>query len=337
MGHVDPKQVPSKGKPWTAISELDFIHKVDLIIPQDIYDVVVQKMAERESPSYYRVTMSLGQILETKFLTQYIKLGNLMMLSEGKTAMGQLFTLREGILNIYLDRETYERAGLEGKPHGIKGDRGSKPRWKVSYNLREESMVHGRKKFDRLGYACKNVLNQPMKWLVCNASSSDLNIDLLESFGATKIISAPRLATDTGINQTSLRIPSTILAQGDRESLEYSATEMYEWLSLVRLESPRIVTGDAIDPYLSRYSPPEADSSTAQTQVCKLSWQGFLSSSWLRGLFVDIVTNCPSQSWFAFSATTFSRNILGGCSELTFLRPPESSGEFLMWEIKSLD
>lgn len=28
MGHVDPKQIPSKGKPWTAISDLDFIHKV---------------------------------------------------------------------------------------------------------------------------------------------------------------------------------------------------------------------------------------------------------------------------------------------------------------------
>lgn len=42
----------------------------------------------------------------------------------------------------------------------------------ISYNLREESMLHGRKRFDRLVYACKNVLNQPMKWLVCNASSS---------------------------------------------------------------------------------------------------------------------------------------------------------------------
>lgn len=54
-----------------------------------------------------------------------------MMLSEGKTAMGQLFTLREGTLNLYLDRETYERAGLEGKPYGTKGDRGSKPRWSM--------------------------------------------------------------------------------------------------------------------------------------------------------------------------------------------------------------
>ncbi|KAL7794375.1 ribonuclease P 40kDa subunit domain-containing protein [Trichoderma ceciliae] len=337
MGHVDPKQIPSKGNPWTAISNLDFIHKVDLIIPQDIYEIVVQKMTARESPAYYRVVMTLGQVLETKFLTQYIKLGNVMMLSEGKTAIGNLFTLREGHLDLYLDRETYERAGLEGKPYGIKGDRGSKPRWKVSYNLREESMLHGRKRFDRLVYACKNVLNQPMTWLICNASSSSPSLDLLESLGAKKMISSPRLVADTGIQQIPLRISSTILAQGDREALEYSATEMYEWLSLVRLESPRIVAGDTIDPYLSRYSPPEADSAVAQTQVCKLSWQGFLSSSWLRGLFVDIVTIYPSHSWFALSGTAFSRNILGGCNEWSFLRPPDSSEEFLMWETKSQD
>ncbi|KAL7936423.1 ribonuclease P 40kDa subunit domain-containing protein [Trichoderma chlorosporum] len=267
MGHVDPKQVPSKGKPWTAISDLDFIHKVDLIIPQDIYETVAQKMTERDAPTYHRVVMTLGQVLETKFLTQYIKLGNITMLSEGKTTIGNLFTLREGNLDLYLDRETYERAGLEGKPYGIKGDRGSKPRWKVSYNLREESMLHGRKRFDRLVYACKNVLNQSMTWLVCNGSSSAMSVDLLQSLNAIEMTSSPILSTDTGIYQIPLRVPSTILAQGDREALEYSATEMYEWLSLVRLESPRVEEGDTIDPYLSRYSPPEADSAVARVQV----------------------------------------------------------------------
>lgn len=58
-----------------------------------------------------------------------------MMLSEGKTTIGNLFTLREGILDLYLDRETYERAGLEGKPYGNKGNRGSKPRWSTSMNF----------------------------------------------------------------------------------------------------------------------------------------------------------------------------------------------------------
>jgi hypothetical protein len=30
---------------------------------------------------------------------------------------------------MFLDRETYERAGLVGKPYGAKGDRARKPRW----------------------------------------------------------------------------------------------------------------------------------------------------------------------------------------------------------------
>lgn len=59
----------------------------------------------------------------------------------------------------------------------------------VSYNLREESMLHGRKKFDRLGYACKTVLNQPMKWLVCNASSSGKLLCFYSCATATSLFS----------------------------------------------------------------------------------------------------------------------------------------------------
>jgi ribonuclease P/MRP protein subunit RPP40 len=37
-----------------------------------------------------------------------------------------------GMLTMYLERETYERAGLVGQPHGVKGKRGLKPRWSKS-------------------------------------------------------------------------------------------------------------------------------------------------------------------------------------------------------------
>lgn len=33
---------------------------------------------------------------------------------------------------MYMDKETYERAGLVGKPYGVKGKRGLKPRWSKS-------------------------------------------------------------------------------------------------------------------------------------------------------------------------------------------------------------
>jgi ribonuclease P/MRP protein subunit RPP40 len=41
----------------------------------------------------------------------------------------RLTNWRAGILTLYLDKETYERAGLVGKPDGVKGKRGTRPRW----------------------------------------------------------------------------------------------------------------------------------------------------------------------------------------------------------------
>jgi len=32
MGHVDPKQPPSKGKPWATLASQDFVHRVRQIL-----------------------------------------------------------------------------------------------------------------------------------------------------------------------------------------------------------------------------------------------------------------------------------------------------------------
>lgn len=57
-----------------------------------------------------------------------------------------------------------------GKPYGVKGNRGLKPRWVVEFDLRSPSMFRGKKGFDRLVHACKNVLNEPVTWLFCNVA-----------------------------------------------------------------------------------------------------------------------------------------------------------------------
>lgn len=31
MGHVDPKQLPRRGKPWSSLMTLDYIHKVSTL------------------------------------------------------------------------------------------------------------------------------------------------------------------------------------------------------------------------------------------------------------------------------------------------------------------
>lgn len=73
------------------------------------------------------------------------------MFSEGRVDADNVFSLKDGrislspflaprviifanpaisgTLTMYLDKETYERAGLVGKPYGVKGQRDLKPRW----------------------------------------------------------------------------------------------------------------------------------------------------------------------------------------------------------------
>ncbi|OHW99458.1 ribonuclease p mrp protein subunit pop1 [Colletotrichum incanum] len=340
MAHVEPKQLPTKGKPWAPILGQEFNHKVELILPQECYEVVYRRLVkELAAPTFHRVIMTLGQVLDGAFFNEYIKRGNILMLSEGRTTIENVFSLREGLLTMYLDKETYERAGLVGKPHGVKGKRGLKPRWVVSYQLRDPSMLHGKKGFDRLVYACKNVLNTPVTWLFCNAATTAPSPDPLDQYFPTRYTCEPALVSDMHVQTAPLAIPNEVIQNGDRPGLEDFATETYEWLSLIRLRSPRVDAGDSIDPYLSRYQVPgDADADTPpHSKVCKITWQGFFTSDWVRSVLINALVALPSRTWVSLSATSFSKGMTGDSSEVAFLRPPSSPGHYLFWEIKCDD
>lgn len=116
-------------------------------------------------------------------------------------------------------------------------------------------------------------------------------------------------------------------------------TEIYEWLSLIRLQSPRIDPSDDIDPYLSRYQLPQSRDGNP-TNLCKVSWQGFFSSRWVRQILIDAATTVPSKSWFALSMTTMatSKTLAGEEDDVVVLVPPiedNSNRSCYIWEVKS--
>ncbi|KAB5535181.1 ribonuclease P 40kDa subunit-domain-containing protein [Coniochaeta sp. 2T2.1] len=335
IGHLDPKQLPTKGKPWAALAGLDFIHKVDLILPEETFKLIQESLLKGPAPEYRRVIMTLGDILTGDFLKEYIKQGNIMMLSEGTIGVDNVFVLKSGNLKMFLDKETYERAGLVGKPHGVKGKRGLKPRWVVEIDLSAHAMWPGKKGFDRLIYACKNALSRPMTWLFCNLSSGSPDPDPLTPHAPVKFTSTAGITEDIFVKLPSRKPSPDMVASGDRDEYEEFATGIYEWLSLLRLESPRILASDDIDPFLSRYRVPGDTQDHRPASVCKISWQGFLSSSWARKTLVDVILALPAKTWFSFSATTFSSGMMTDASEFSFFRPPESSREYLAWEVKS--
>jgi ribonuclease P/MRP protein subunit RPP40 len=124
---------------------------------------------------------------------------------------------------------------------------------------------------------------------------------------------------------------------GQKEEYEDFATEIYEWISLVRLQSSLINPDGRPDPYLCRYQVPGAVEQHSDAELCKITWKGFLSPEWTRRTLVEVMLALPSESWFTFSASTFATSILADTSDMTMLRPPKSSGEYALWEIKGHD
>lgn len=136
------------------------------------------------------------------------------------------------------------------------------------------------------------------------------------------------------------RLASLLAKESGRGSVieaEEDVFELYEWISLARLGSPRVQANDNIDPYLSRYQVPgTTEGETIPGDVCTISWRGFFSSSWVCHTLLDAMLAFPSsKSWFAMSASGIpgSKNFANEGVECTVFRPEKAPGEFLLWAI----
>ncbi|KAH8802061.1 ribonuclease P 40kDa subunit-domain-containing protein [Hyaloscypha sp. PMI_1271] len=253
MGHLDPKQPPVKRKPFAAILSHGFVQKAELILPEELYEVIKNNIAsEFVKPVYSRVILPLKALVEGEFFNEHIKKGNILMLSEGRAGVDNVYSLKEGILTLHLDKESYERAGLVGKPEGVKGKRGTKPRWVVEINLRLPSMLHGKKGFDRIVYAFKNILTTPVTWLFHDLRAT-IAPDPLDAHFPTWRTVSPGASQSIKVKMPSIKPPTEVDPSYGADFEDY-AVDIHEWLSLVLLESPRINSDDKIDSFLTRYS-----------------------------------------------------------------------------------
>ncbi|KAE9376771.1 ribonuclease P 40kDa subunit [Stipitochalara longipes BDJ] len=331
MGHLDPKQPPVKRKPFAAILNHGFVQKVELILPEELYEIIKANISSVfVKPVYSRVILPLKALVDGEFFNEYIKKGNILMLSEGRAGVDNMYSLKEGILTLHLDKESYERAGLVGKPEGIKGKRGTKPRWIVEINLRLPSMLHGKKGFDRIVYAFKNVLTTPVTWLFHDLRATAITPDPLETYFPIKRTVSPELSQPIQVQMPSLKPPVEVDPSYGANFEDY-AVDIHEWLSLVLLESPRIYFDDKIDPYLSRYVPP-GDSFT-NSKLVKLTWQGFISPSWAHKTYVQMLFTIPQDAWFAYCVVGFGDGPLGESKSCTILKLPDAPKEFVSWEV----
>jgi ribonuclease P/MRP protein subunit RPP40 len=345
--YIDPQNVSTKKQPFATFNKQHFSHTLDLILPEEMYELVRQKLDTYSNAQHARVHMKLGEILESEFLQGYIKQGNIMMLSEGRPLVDNRFELYEGVLKLELDRPTYERCGLQGTPIEDGGKKHQKQRWIVTYDLRLPSMKHGKGAFSRLEWACKNVLDQSLTWLFYNFNPSSA-----ESLAEGKEPISKYAPWIHKIEPTIITLADSLcpkLSLTDLPTLydEDESLSMLEYLHLLSLNSPRLNAKDDIDPHLSRYEVPDFGSGVTVRNLVCIRWRGFIPPSFIRAIFLsarsdgskntrntngtqdaDVMDDdTDEESWFALSAQGF-----GGKKSLTTMQ--FQGNATLTWELE---
>jgi ribonuclease P/MRP protein subunit RPP40 len=289
--YIDPQNVSTKKKPFSTFNKQRFSHSLDLILPEEIYELVQAEVARADGPAraqYARVHMKVGELLDGDFLNGYIKQGNIMMISEGRPLIDDRFELYEGILRMELTRPTYERCGLQGTPIEDGGKKHQKQRWVVEHDLRKDSMKHGKSGFSRLEWACKNVLDQSLIWLFYNFNPS--SAEALAEGKEPISKHAPWLhdITPDATKMEDVLVPK--LSASDLKGLyaEEDALGLLEYLHMLSLRSPRVEKGDSINPHLSRYEVPDLGNGIISKNLVVVRWRGFIPPAFVRDLFLAI-------------------------------------------------
>ncbi|KAL9101091.1 MAG: hypothetical protein Q9163_003606 [Psora crenata] len=309
--YIDPAQPPAKRQPFGTVLRQPFTHTVVLNLPGELYSLLWHDIvAKLKHIQYDRVIMSLSEVLEGDFFNQYIKSGQ---------------------LRFELPKEVYERTGLVGHAIRDQGRKHIKTRYAIEIDLRQPSMLHGRKGFDRIAWACRNVLSGPVTWLfhdLLGEPYSSATRPISQHHPVTRTVEPEKRKSD------DVLVPSLGPTNASSSNVEFEqwALETYEWLGLVSMQSPRVQAGDKIDPFLSRYQLSTNDLAGQPANLITLTWKGLLPATWIRNLIVEL-TNAMNRNvgsnehFFALSAYAFETAMIDQQDGYTILSPPRITVE----------
>lgn len=288
--YIDPLNTSTKKKPFTAFNNQPHSHTLDLVLPAEIWNLVRAHLASHNERVYARAFLKLSDILEEEFLDAYIRNGNVSMLSEGRPLVDTRFEIVEGVLKIEFDRPTYERAGLVGVPLEDGGKKHQRNRWLVEYDLKQGSMKKGKKGFERLKWAAKNVLNDSKSWLFWSANPTFAESvkdgqEVLSKHVPKVFALEPEITALKGVVVPKLDVQENGLSGlYDQED----ALALLEWLDMVNLGSSRVTEGDEVNSHICRYDVPDFGHGVETQELVRVRWSGFITPGFVKDLFLGV-------------------------------------------------
>jgi ribonuclease P/MRP protein subunit RPP40 len=165
-------------------------------------------------------------------------------------------------------------------------------------------MLPGKKAFDRIIWAFKNVLNASLAWLFYDLRSP--NLETVPNALAAHSPTIKTIKPDVTPLRNALlpTFKSQQADDNDEESQRDDATELLEWLSLAMARSPRILSSDSLDPYLCRYRPAET---STPANLTLFQWRGFAPAAFVQKILLAATkASVGDEGWFALGGAAFS-------------------------------
>lgn len=165
----------------------------------------------------------------------------------------------------------------------------------VELNLRLPSMVRGKKGFERVLWAAKNVLDSAVTWLFYDYNGT------IDGSGPIAVHS-PVIRTVkpciAALDDVAVPLFPATLSESDEEE----AAELLEWITLIAAGSSRVLASDRVDSYISRYQIPGAQKLVQG--VTHYRWHGFIPSNVAMKLLLAAL-KVSGDDWFTVSGAGF--------------------------------
>ena len=178
----------------------------------------------------------------------------------------------------------------------------------IETNLRLPSMLPGKKAFERLQWAFKNVLDASLTWLFYDLRSPlTVNGEVQGALAAHAPTVKVLEPSPEPLQQVLCPSFQSSEDSSDEEDAREEAVELLEWLSLTMSRSPRVQKGDRIDPFLCRYRLAEG---ATPVDLVSYQWRGFVPAAFvlkvlLAAMKASSSSTTPKDGWFALSGASF--------------------------------
>ncbi|KAG6096665.1 hypothetical protein E4U30_001349 [Claviceps sp. LM220 group G6] len=336
VGYGDLSRLPRRTEPWMAIKNHDFISKIDLVMPLDKFLTMPSEIIlDRPRPVYYRLTeSSLEQLLNKESLFNFLQKGEATLFSQRHaSATHTQFNVNKGILTMHMDESTFERSGLFDNIGLVKGQRMRIITLDLN-SARRYCNGETHKHLKQYTCAYKSITKKQLSWLLCDETgSTNLALDLGNDVNVLECTAELKMHQGTTCNPPMLDIGRLSFMDTGRLDTQEIGLCVYEWLSLLKLGSPRVQYGDDVDTFLSRYRVASKD--REQVRICRISWVGLIGTTWFQNLVRDVMTANATEGWLSFSSNSFYDVSLSGTgSELVMLRPSTKEDQYLMWRLQ---